>query len=206
MKTLYMIRHAESEANKSRIMASRRAFPLTAEGKADADLIASELKEIIRIDRIITSPLVRARQTAESFAEAYGLPLEEDERISEQELGKFSGMTYDEVKLHEDYVTETQKRWDWVPEGGESYAMIADRVRSFFSDMESDSREENLLIVTHAVTFRLIRGLLKNTLPAYPSKFPNNGEIWKVDFDGLGKSYKIESIMLGNSANFVHNP
>ncbi len=206
MKTLYMIRHAESKANKSRIMASRRAFPLTAEGKADADLIASELKERIRIDRIITSPLIRARQTAESFAGIYDLPLEEDERISEQELGKFSGMTYDEVKEHDDYETATKKRWSWVPRGGESYAMIADRVRSFFSDLEKDSRDENLLIVTHAVTFRLIRGLLENTLPEYPSKFPNNGEIWKVDFNGLGKAYKIESIMLGNSADFVHNP
>ena len=201
-----MIRHAESEANKNRIMASRKAFPLTKEGKAEADLIAVELKETVIIDRIITSPLVRARQTAESFAKVYNLPLEEDIRVAEQELGKFSGMSYDEVKLHDDYETETGKRWNWVPLGGESYEMIALRVKSFFNDLTQDQKEESVLIVTHAVTFRLIRGLLENSLPQYPSSFPNNGEIWKVDFTGLGKFYEIESIMLGNSEQFVHNP
>ena len=206
MTTLYFIRHAQSEANKNRIMASRQAFPLTKEGKADADLIASELKDIVSIHRIISSPLIRAKQTAESFAKAYGLPLEEDERISEHELGKFSGMTYDEVKEYDDYETETQKRWDWIPEGGESYKMISDRVRSFFSDLEKNQEDKNILIVTHAVTFRLIKAVLENTLPNYPSRFPNNGEIWKVKFSGLGKVHTIESLMLGNSREFEHNP
>jgi len=128
MKTLYMIRHAESLANKERIMASRKAFPLTEAGMTDAKLIASELENIVTIDKIITSPLIRARQTADCFAKVYSLEPEVDERISEQELGKFSGMSYDEVKEHKDYETDTQKRWDWVFEGGESYKMIADRV------------------------------------------------------------------------------
>jgi len=206
MKTLYMIRHAESEANRDRIMASRLPFPLTEAGEADAKLIASELKSIVSIDKIVTSPLLRARQTADCFAEAYGVEPEVDERISEQELGKFAGMTYDEVKEQQDYETETQKRWDWVFEGGESYKMIADRVKSFFEDLEKESENQNILIVTHAVTFRLIKAVLENTLPTYPSQFPNNGEIWKVPFSELGKSHDIESILLGNSAKFTHNP
>ena len=206
MKTLYMIRHAESEANKARILASRGPFPLTADGKADADLIADELKGIVRIDRIISSPLVRARQTAESFSRVYSLKIDEDERLSEQELGKFSGMSYDEVKNHSDYEMDALKRWDWIPEGGESYEMIACRLRSFFRDMENQPEPESILIVTHAVAFRMIRGILENTLPLYPKAFPNNGEIWKVEFDRLGKVYTIESLMLGNSHRFVHNP
>ena len=201
-----MIRHAESLANKERIMASRKAFPLTEAGMTDAKLIASELENIVTIDKIITSPLIRARQTADCFAKVYSLEPEVDERISEQELGKFSGMSYDEVKEHKDYETDTQKRWDWVPEGGESYRMIADRVKSFFSDLEKEAGKENILIVTHAVTFRLIKAVLENTLPSYPSKFPNNGEIWKVAFSGLGNIHRIESILLGNSETFKHNP
>ena len=207
MSTLYLIRHAESEANKGRIFASRGAFPLTKAGKADADLIASELKELVKIDRIISSPLKRARQTAASFEAAYNLKAVEDDRLSEQELGKFSGLTYSGIEKYPDYEMDALKRWDWVPEGGgESYKMIAERVRSFFADMEKNSGDENILIVTHAVTFRLIRGVLENTLPLYPKAFPNNGEIWKVDFRGLGEVHPIESIMLGNSRIFVHNP
>ncbi|MDA3809878.1 MAG: phosphoglycerate mutase family protein, partial [Spirochaetaceae bacterium] len=51
MSSLYFIRHGDSEANKKRILASRLPFPLTKEGKSDADLIASQLKEIVKIDR-----------------------------------------------------------------------------------------------------------------------------------------------------------
>ncbi len=206
MGKLYLIRHAQSEANKERIMASRLPFPLTTEGKADADLIARELAAEFSIDRIISSPLIRAKQTAASFAARFKLSVEEDERVSEQDLGRYSGMTYDQVKEEAQYETETSRRWDWVPEGGgESYRMIAERVKSFFSDMDPAS-DENILIVTHAVTFRLIRAVLENTLPLYPEGFPNNGEIWKVDFMGVGKKHSIESLMLGNSEHFVHNP
>lgn len=207
MKTLYLIRHAESEANKGRIFASRGAYPLTEAGKADADLIASELKEKVKIDRIISSPLTRARQTAASFEDVYSLKLEEDERLCEQELGKFSGLSYDEIEKFPDYEMDALKRWDWIPAGGgESYKMIADRISSFFRDLEKSEGDENILIVTHAVAFRLIRGVLENTLPVYPKAFPNNGEIWKVKLAKLGEVHPIESIMLGNSIDFVHNP
>ncbi|MGL1892412.1 MAG: histidine phosphatase family protein [Spirochaetaceae bacterium] len=205
MSTLYLIRHAESEANKSRIMASRLPFPLTKAGKEDADLIAAQLKDKINIDEIITSPLVRAVETAESFSKIYNLKPITDERITEQDLGIFSGMTYDQVKEEPTYNTESLKRWDWIPEGdGESYSMIADRITDFFNSL--DTSDKNILIVTHAVSFRLIKAVLEKTLPIYPHAFPNNGEIWKVDFKGLKHTHVIESILLGNSKDFVHNP
>lgn len=207
MSTLFLIRHAESEANRQRILASRLPYPLTDAGKADADLIARELKERVRIDRIISSPLVRARETAESFVQSFELPLEEDRRITEQDLGIFKGMSYDEVKKKNFYETNPLKRWNWIPEGGgESYSMIADRIVSFFRDLENSPHDENILIVTHAVSFRLIRAVLENTLPEYPESFPNNGEIWKVKFGKTGDFHKIESLFLGNSRNFIHNP
>ena len=206
MVKLYIIRHAESEANKSRIMASRMPFPLTDEGRADSELIASELKEIVHIHKIISSPLVRAKQTANAFSSVYNLEVNIDDRISEQELGKFSGMTYDEVKSYSDYETNSLNRWNWTPVGGgESYSDIADRVTSFFADINTDENI-NILIVTHAVSFRLIRAVLENTLPTYPLEFPNNGEIWEIDFKGIGKVHNIKSIYLGNSKNFIHNP
>lgn len=207
MSTLYFIRHAESEANRLRILASRKPYALTKAGKADADLIAGELKDIVQINRIISSPLMRAKQTAESFESVYKLNIEEDPRIIEQELGIYSGMNYDQVKVMEHYEDDPLNRWNWVPEGGgESYAMIADRIQSFFKELEAQESNENILIVTHAVSFRLIRAVLENTLPSYPKKFPNNGEIWRVEFTSTGQFHKIESLFLGNSKDFIHNP
>lgn len=208
MSTLYLIRHAESEANKKRLLASTMAYPLTKEGKADADLIAGELKEKVSINRIISSPLKRAQETAESFEAVYKLQKETDVRISEQDLGIYKGMSYDQVKEMDQYENNSMNRWNWVPQGrGESYSMIAERITSFFKDLEKSCKiDDNILIVTHAVTFRLIKAVLENTLPIYPENFPNNGEIWKVDFTSVGCFHKTESIFLGNSKNFIHNP
>ncbi len=208
MSILYLIRHAESEANRSRILASRLPYPLSTSGMEDARRIASELKAITRLDEIISSPLLRARQTADCFSRAYAdLPVKEDIRLAEQDLGAFSGMSYDEVKVMDDYEKNTRNRWNWIPRGGgESYAMIAERVSSFFQAMAKKKPDQRILVVTHAVVFRLIRGLLDNTLPSYPSSFPNNGEIWKVDYSGRAAAYTVEQLFLGNSRDFIHNP
>ncbi|MBB6480982.1 histidine phosphatase family protein [Spirochaeta isovalerica] len=207
MKKLLLIRHGESEANRNRILASRLPYPLTDAGRNDARLIAEELKSRTTPDRIISSPLVRALETAKEFAAVFNLPVSEDERIAEQDLGIYSGMNYDEVKREEHYEPDPLKRWDWVPAGGgESYSMIADRLLSFFRELEGDEKDETLLIVTHAVAFRIIRAILKNTLPLYEAPFPNNGEIWRVDFKRIGDCHNIDSIFLGDSRSFVHNP
>ena len=94
MKTLYFIRHAQSEANLKEVLASRQEFPLTAQGLRDAENIAAEFKVLTSVDRVISSPLIRAQQTARPFAAAFGLTVEIDERLTEQHLGVFSGLTY----------------------------------------------------------------------------------------------------------------
>jgi len=204
---LYFIRHAESEANKTRILASRMPFGLTADGKADSLKIAAEFRELTQIDRIISSPLRRAMETAQSFSDTFDVGIEIEDRITEQELGIFSGMNYDEVKNYPDYQQDSLQRWDWQPPGGgESYSIIADRVCSFLSDIEKETGLNRILIVTHAVALRLIIAALEDTLPVYPKSFPNNGEILKVNFTGLGNKHEIESFFLGDSRSFNHNP
>ena len=202
MKTIYFIRHAQSEANEKDILASRMDFPLTAKGRADAEAIANELKAMAPLDRIVSSPLLRARQTAEPIAEAFGLEIETDERLTEQELGIFAGLTYAELEERKDYMHDRTQRWDWVPGGGESYRMIAERLEPFFQSLES-AEGENILFVTHAVTLRLIKATLEQTLPDYPHEIAKNGEIWKTRFIRTGERHTIESIFLGNSKSAV---
>ena len=199
MKTIYFIRHAQSEANLKDILASRQDVPLSEKGRADAAVIAAGFKSIATLDHIVCSPLLRAQQTAEPIARAFDLKMETDERITEQELGVFSGMTYAELDERPDYMHERSKRWNWVPEGGgESYEMIAQRLEPFFQSLETMDGE-NILFVTHAVTLRLIKAHLQQTLPAYPHEIAKNGEIWKINFTGFGNSHEVESIFLGGS-------
>ena len=203
MKTIYFIRHAQSEANFKGILASRQDYPLTEKGRQEAVIIASEFKNIAQLDRIFCSPLIRAQQTAQPIAEAFGLDVETDERITEQDLGVFAGMTYAELNQHPDYVHERSKRWEWVPEGGgESYEMIANRLKTFFQSLES-LEVDGIMSVTHAVTLRIIKAILEQTLPDYPHDIARNGEIWKVRFRGLGNIHEVESIFLGGSKTAI---
>jgi len=203
---IYFIRHAQSIANKQRFLASRLPVPLTEAGLEDSKSIARELRQLVKIEKIYSSPLLRALQTAEFFAQEFFVDIQEDLRLAEQDFGMFSGMSYDQVRNQKGYEPNPLKRWDWKPGQGESYKEIADRVRDFFLDKEKELLTNNVLLVTHAVTFRLIRGLLENTLPVYSETFPNNGEIWKVDYLGLGQPHRIESLFLGNSHAFHHLP
>jgi len=199
MKTIYFIRHAQSTANAQDVLASRQGFPLSEKGRADAAAIAAEFKAIAELDRIICSPLPRAKETAAPFSEAFALEVETDERITEQELGFFSGMSYADLDEHADYMHDRTQRWKWVPRGGgESYEMIAQRLEPFFRDLEHLDGER-ILFVTHAVTMRLIRAHLEQTLPDYPVELAKNGDIWKTQFTKLGDAHCIESIFLGES-------
>jgi len=136
---------------------------------------------------------VRAKQTAEPFR-VEGVPFIEDERLMEQNLGEFEGKTYAEAEADELYQQDRSARWNWDSKGVESYEVISKRITSFFEEL--DPSGPDILIVTHAVAMRLMRGLLENTYPLYPSQLAQNGEIWEVDFKGIGTAHTITSLFV----------
>jgi broad specificity phosphatase PhoE len=205
MKNLFFIRHAESQANVQNILASQIDFPLSKKGRQDAARIAEAFSQKQRIERIISSPLTRAVQTAEAFARLNNTAIERNDLLMEQHLGRYSGLTYDEVQNEAEYVHDREKRWQWVPEGGgESYEMIAKRLTTFFLEFTAQQNHYDTLIVTHAVTLRMVRALLENTIPEYPLEIAKNGEIWQTEFQTLGQYHPIKSIFLGNSEEMNH--
>ena len=202
MTTLYFVRHAESIANAQHLLAGRKDFPLSDIGKADALALAREFSQHYQIDALWCSPLLRAQQTAAPFLNACNTPMQFDQRLIEQDLGRFSGLSYSQAEADPAYCTERSARWDWIPEGGgESYRMIADRVADFFRDFRetcAQNKLEQVLIVTHAVTMRLIRATLECTLPRYPEAIAGNGELWITELLPPSQAATLQSISLGN--------
>ena len=98
------------------ILASQLDFPLSEVGRKDAIQIATKLPKIAKIDCIISSPLIRAMETASPIAKQLHIPIETDERILEQDLGIFSGMSYKELEHRDDYMHDRSNRWNWVPQ------------------------------------------------------------------------------------------
>lgn len=204
MTTLFLIRHAESVANAANLLAGRKDFPLTAGGKRDAAALAEDFASSRTVDAIWCSPLLRAQQTAAPFVLACDAALRLDDRLQEQDLGRFSGLSYPEVEADPAYCRQRNARWDWVPDGGgESYRMIADRVQSFLQELRERCASEQLeqvLLVTHAVTLRLFRACLENTLPQYPEAIAGNGEVWSALLTPHGEATTITTIPLKHLA------
>lgn len=91
--TLTFLRHAESVGNAEGYYQGQKDFPLTPRGVKQArQLISRWQADGTRIDQVITSPLARAKQTAEMICEALGYPLEVDPDWQERDIGRLAGL------------------------------------------------------------------------------------------------------------------
>ena len=96
--TLTFLRHAESVGNAQGYYQGQEDFSLTERGESQVKrLISRWLVDGTRIDEVITSPLIRARDTAQRISEAFSCPLVEDEDWQERDIGILSGVRREEV-------------------------------------------------------------------------------------------------------------
>lgn len=137
---LILVRHGRTEANATGRLQGRLDLPLDEVGQAQAVAVSARLK---RPHRMISSPLLRARQTADAFA----LPYEVDERWEELHYGIYEGLPMADVGV------ETWDRWrndlHFVPEGGESLAHLGARVWEACDELLDEVREHDVVVVTH---------------------------------------------------------
>lgn len=94
---LIVIRHGESEADIQRVCEGRADFPLTAKGLGQARLAAAWIARTYPVDAVYSSPLLRARQTAEAISEAAGRSVTELDDLMEFNNGQLAGVPITEV-------------------------------------------------------------------------------------------------------------
>ncbi|MGC9105316.1 MAG: 2,3-diphosphoglycerate-dependent phosphoglycerate mutase [Thermoprotei archaeon] len=97
---LALVRHAQAVSNALKILSDEYdKFPLTEEGVSQAKRAAEELKKL-KPEAVFSSPVLRARQTAEIIAESLGLKVALDERLRERGLGELNGKRVEENSEH----------------------------------------------------------------------------------------------------------
>jgi len=123
-------------------------------------------------NRIICSPLQRARETAELVNEVLQLPLQQDEGIREQNWGDWEGRTIEEIKRDNPGQLHALVRdgWEFRPPGGESRSELLARVLDSLRNSSVRWPQENLLVISH---LGVIKSLLyhidgRNFLPQEP--------------------------------------
>jgi broad specificity phosphatase PhoE len=137
---LVLVRHGQTQVNAEGRLQGRLDAPLSELGRRQAASLAAVVP---RAARVVSSPLVRARETAEVF----GLPVEVDERWVEMDYGEYDGRPLAEVP------TELWERWrsdaDHRPPGGESLTTVGRRVRAACAELLEDAVGHDVVVVSH---------------------------------------------------------
>ena len=139
MLTLVLTRHGLTpRSTPEQHLGQRIDIELSNEGRAQAQALADRLAPL-RFERIVASPLERARQTAEIVAAGllHPVPLETDPRLAEMDYGEWEGKTYAEIDA-----TDAARRHAWEADpaasrcpGGESANDVAERATGFLADL-----------------------------------------------------------------------
>jgi len=115
-----LLRHGESTGNAQGIFQGQAEFDLSERGEAQARALAKRwLEEEITFDRIISSPSVRAKQTAEIIADSLSLSVEFNPDLKEIDNGVFAGLTHDEIAERYDF-PDFMTPYEAIGESGES--------------------------------------------------------------------------------------
>jgi isoleucyl-tRNA synthetase len=161
-KNRYLIlRHGESEMNVKGILIStlpeKVPCPLTEKGKEQVLKVAKKLKKE-KIDLIISSDLLRTRQTSEILAKELGVKLIFDKRLRDIKAGIFEGKT---LKEHNSFWKSYEERFERAPRGGENYNQVKMRIYNFFKALERKYSGKTILIVGHQRPFAMLEGAVK---------------------------------------------
>ena len=141
MTLVVLMRHGQASNNVKRVLAGRSpGFPLTDEGRRQASAAAGLLSDM-GISRVLTSPVERAACTAEIVSDRIGVRPEPDERLIELDMGKFTGMPYDEILSRHGNVFEKFYSGDLelAHRGVETFDMVKKRVMGLVDEIGADA-------------------------------------------------------------------
>lgn len=139
---LVLVRHGRTPYNAARRLLGRIDVPLDELGVRQAAAL-TDAAALAGVERVISSPLVRARATAL----AIGRPIEIDQRWTEIDYGIYDGLPLTDVP--ESVWDKWRIDQEWAPEGGESMADMARRVRSALDELWDEASEHDVAVVSH---------------------------------------------------------
>ena len=159
---MYLVRHGEIDKPAPRRFLGQTDLPLNANGVRQAQVLAEQLRPVA-FSRVFTSPLQRAVQTAAIVSRQPAQNLTRIESFKEINLGAWEGLDVTEVEKRYPgaYRLRGQDLEHFRPEGGESFADLADRCFPAFTALASD-HPGPLLVVAHAGVNRVILSRLLN--------------------------------------------
>jgi broad specificity phosphatase PhoE len=164
---LLLLRHGQTALSVQRRYSGHGDPELTELGVGQAAGAAARLARTTDIAAVLSSPLLRTRQTAQAVADAIGVPVVVRPGLIETDFGSWEGLTFAEAR---DRDPELHAAWlgadDVAPPGGESFAVVAQRVANERAEIVAQYPGRTVVVVSHVTPIKM---LLREALGAGPS-------------------------------------
>ncbi|RKM63216.1 histidine phosphatase family protein [Butyrivibrio sp. XB500-5] len=177
MTHFYFIRHGQTVWNVENKICGATDIALTELGHEQAIETGKKiLEQGIHADEILTSPLVRAKDTAAHISEVTGIPYRIEQRLIEQNFGRYESTPRDGLEFH-----EAKKHMASRFGTGESMMQLAQRIYNLLDDIKKD--EKTYILVAHNGIARIVESYFREMDNEEFSLFGiKNCEIRRYDF------------------------
>lgn len=189
--TLYLVRHGESVYNAEGRVQGQSDIPLSPQGEKQSEAVAQALASV-PVTAVYSSPLLRARQTAERIAAIHGLPIQFDDRLKELHAGIFQGKLRRELPLlfPQEYAAWSSGDPFYVIPGGQSRFQVQQRGKEVLEEIAA-RHTGHTVVVGHGALFRFALAALLGQGETIELPPLANGSITVVTYDGNGR-FRIE--------------
>lgn len=156
MTKVYIVRHGETEWNVAGKMQGCKDSNLTPLGVEQAKWLGERLRDK-HIDRIYSSPLYRARHTAELIKGERDIEILDEHDLRELELGEWEGLRKCDVEKMDKH--NMLNFWENTedfnpPNGAESFYELVDRAYNVIMKLVRENKDKTILIVSHTITIK----------------------------------------------------
>jgi glutamate-1-semialdehyde 2,1-aminomutase len=157
MTEIIIIRHGETEWNKTGRFQGHSDVPLSAEGRAQAEALGRNLA-VDHVDAIYASDLTRAMETAAPLAARFGLPVISDPQLRELNFGAWEGRNFNDVNAEnpnamKNFYTDPEQAD--IPES-EPFPEFQRRIAGRVREIVAQERGKRIVIVSHGASIRIL--------------------------------------------------
>lgn len=153
---LLLIRHGQTDWNVLGKIQGITDIPLNETGIKQAENARNKLLNE-NIDVIISSPLKRAKETAQIIADGKNAPIILDEQLKERCFGDFEGKMQEEFNFNEVWNYKLNKQYKDL----ESVGALFKRIENFLQEIKKEYKDKTILIVTHGAVITVVRAILE---------------------------------------------
>ncbi|TQV89625.1 histidine phosphatase family protein [Aliikangiella coralliicola] len=177
----YLARHGETQWNKIRRLQGRLDSSLTVAGKNQATQIVESLSRA-EIELIVSSPLGRAKSTAELCRSKISVELKIHDLLVERHFGDWQSSYFDDLSDKEHFEQVFFQVTEHAPPRGESGLECGSRIQQALSDIAQSHSESKILVVTHGDAIRCFMATLAQDSHCDAYSQYGNGKIFPINY------------------------